>query len=134
MTIWKRNVKTTDPKQVTPVSETLLSQHTSIENSNKPVPPAPIVVSKKIPIKGGSANLFNIKHIIAVASAKGGVGKSTLTTNLTVALKSQGATVGIMDADIYGPSQPDMLGGAFEKPEIAADGRIAPVIKHGSRS
>ena len=115
MTIWKRNVETTDSKPVI------------TEPASRALPSA---VSKKIPIKGGSANLFNIKHIIAVASAKGGVGKSTLTTNLAVALKSQGATVGIMDADIYGPSQPHMLGGTFERPEFS-EGRISPVIKHG---
>ena len=128
MTIWKRKVETTDSNQVITESGTLLTQQTSIEYSNKPVPTA---VSKKIPIKGGSANLFNIKHIIAIASAKGGVGKSTLTTNLAVALKSQGATVGIMDADIYGPSQPHMLGGTFERPEFSEGGRISPVVKHG---
>lgn len=121
MTFWKRKAQTTDSKPVINESETLLSEQT------KPVPAA---VSKKIPIQGGSANLLNVKHIIAVASAKGGVGKSTLTTNLAIALQSQGATVGIMDADIYGPSQPTMLGVTFEKLENN-NGKISPVIKHG---
>jgi ATP-binding protein involved in chromosome partitioning len=71
-----------------------------------------------------------VKHLIAVASGKGGVGKSTTTTNLALALASTGARVGILDADLYGRSQPRMLGlkGMPDSP----DGKILePMIGHG---
>ena len=58
----------------------------------------------------GTAALAQVRNVIAIASGKGGVGKSTVTTNLGIALRHMGATVGLLDADIYGPSQPTMLG------------------------
>lgn len=75
----------------------------------------------------------NIKNIIAVASGKGGVGKSTVAVNLALALQAQGAWVGILDADIYGPSQPHMLG-VQGKPIIRADQKIEPIIAYGLQS
>ena len=71
-----------------------------------------------------------VKNIIAVASAKGGVGKSTTATNLALALADEGATVGILDADIYGPSQPMMLG-ITGRPESNDGKRIEPMMGHG---
>lgn len=72
----------------------------------------------------------NIKNIIAVASGKGGVGKSTVAVNLALALQSQGGSVGLLDADIYGPSQPHMLG-VHSKPIIREDQKIEPIIAFG---
>ncbi len=74
--------------------------------------------------------LPNIKNIIAVASGKGGVGKSTVSANLALALSAEGASVGVLDADIYGPSQPRMLG-ATTKPEQLPNKKLKPVMAHG---
>ena len=71
----------------------------------------------------------DIKHIIAVASGKGGVGKSTTAVNLALALQHCGARVGVLDADIYGPSVPHMLG-VQETPDAVGDG-IMPIMAHG---
>ncbi|NMC43632.1 MAG: P-loop NTPase [candidate division Zixibacteria bacterium] len=77
-------------------------------------------------------SLTGVKHIIAVGSGKGGVGKSTVAVNLAVALAKTGASVGVMDADIYGPSQPGMLGAGTEQPHIEGD-LIVPMNRHGIR-
>jgi len=76
-----------------------------------------------------SQSVPGVKHLIAVASGKGGVGKSTTATNLALALAAEGARVGILDADLYGPSQPRMLGLAG-LPETA-EGRMQPMLGHG---
>lgn len=77
----------------------------------------------------------NIKYIIAVASGKGGVGKSTTSVNIALALNQLGMRVGLLDADIYGPSQPLMLGVASNvRPEQTGPSRMAPVMAHGIAS
>tara|TARA_B110000977_G_scaffold28389_1_gene36437 strand:+ start:64932 stop:66089 length:1158 start_codon:yes stop_codon:yes gene_type:complete len=74
--------------------------------------------------------LDNIKNVIAVASGKGGVGKSTTAVNLALALAAEGATVGILDADIYGPSQPRMLG-ISGQPDSSDGKSLEPMEGHG---
>jgi len=79
-----------------------------------------------------SPNLAGIKNIIVVASGKGGVGKSTTAVNLSLALKDQGAKVGLYDADIYGPSIPTMLGlPEGTRPEIVDERTMKPISAHG---
>lgn len=75
-----------------------------------------------------------VKNIIAVTSGKGGVGKSTTAVNLALALQAQGAKVGILDADIYGPSIPHMLGAADQRPTSPDNKHITPIIAHGLQS
>lgn len=74
-----------------------------------------------------------ITHKIAVASGKGGVGKSTVAVNLALALAGQGWRVGLLDADVYGPSVPTMLGAGDRRPE-AHEGKLVPVEAHGIRA
>jgi len=82
----------------------------------------------------GKSVLPGVKNIIAVVSGKGGVGKSTVAANLAIALAQGGASVGLMDADIYGPSVPIMFGVRGERPlmkEVAGKGMIVPLEKYG---
>ena len=81
-------------------------------------------------VQRGVKTLANVRNIIAVASGKGGVGKSTTAVNLALALSSEGANVGILDADIYGPSQPTMLG-IEGRPESRDGKKIEPMEGHG---
>ena len=81
-------------------------------------------------VQKGVKLIPGIKNIIAVASGKGGVGKSTTAVNLALALASEGANVGILDADIYGPSQPMMLG-IKGRPESQDGKTLEPMMGHG---
>ncbi len=76
--------------------------------------------------------LTGVKNIIPVASGKGGVGKSTVSANLALALAKKGARVGLLDADIYGPSIPKMLN--LTQPPMVSQNTIFPVIKHGLKT
>ncbi len=81
------------------------------------------------PTEGG---MRQVRNAIAIASGKGGVGKSTVATNLALALARTGAKVGLMDADVYGPSVPLMLGGVGTRPAAAQqEGWMTPVERHG---
>jgi len=81
----------------------------------------------------GVKAIEGVKNIIAVASGKGGVGKSTTSVNLALALSAEGATVGILDADIYGPSIPRMLG-ITDKPESQDGKTLSPMMGHGMQA
>lgn len=81
-------------------------------------------------VQQGVNLLPNVKNVIAVASGKGGVGKSTTSVNLALALAAEGATVGLLDADIYGPSQPQMLG-LSGRPDSQDGKSIEPMEAHG---
>jgi ATP-binding protein involved in chromosome partitioning len=77
-------------------------------------------------------NLAGVKKIVAISSGKGGVGKSTVTANLAAALSAQGLRIGVLDADIYGPSQAMMFGvPAGTRPQTAEEKYFIPVVAHG---
>jgi len=78
----------------------------------------------------GPQPLPGVAHVVAVGSGKGGVGKTTVAVNLSVALAKLGYKVGLLDADIYGPNVPTMLG-ATRQPNVVGDNRIEPVQAHG---
>lgn len=91
-------------------------------------------VKSKITSHGVQRNLKpldNVRNIIAIASGKGGVGKSTTAVNMALALAADGASVGVLDADIYGPSQPQMLGLSGERPTSADGNTMQPLNAHG---
>ncbi len=101
--------------------------------------PAAETAPKRPPMSGGHGTppppkpkaLPGVGAVIAVASGKGGVGKSTIAANLAVALVKAGKKVGLMDADIYGPSAPILFGLVGQKPKLSKDNKIIPLMAHG---
>jgi ATP-binding protein involved in chromosome partitioning len=88
----------------------------------------------RVPDSGQRVDLIpDVKHVVAVGSGKGGVGKSTIATNLAVALAETGAAVGLLDADVYGPNAPRMLGLDERTPTANLDDRMVPREAHGVR-
>lgn len=99
------------------------------------MPPVKVLVDVQAPVQSGGQGpvpIPGVRHVIAVASGKGGVGKSTVSVNLAAALAAEGLRVGLCDCDLYGPSIALMCG-AKERPYADEEGRIEPVIRHGLR-
>jgi ATP-binding protein involved in chromosome partitioning len=91
----------------------------------------PEVSTAHVPAPSDKAILKGPKNVVAVAAGKGGVGKSTVAVNLALALAKHGAKVGLLDADVFGPSIPTMLGAPEVPPSASKESRIIPAIHHG---
>lgn len=115
-----------------PVKEELERQAHDVVAALPGVESVRVTMTAQVRERAGQAKDLapNVKHIIAVASGKGGVGKSTVTVNLAVALAQTGAKVGLMDADVYGPCIPLMMGAHTEKPFTIAN-KIIPLQRYG---
>ncbi|AEV37082.1 iron sulfur binding protein [Pseudovibrio sp. FO-BEG1] len=117
---------------VLPGAETVLVALTAEKQPGSPSTPPP--AARKAPPKGAplpaKQDVPGVKHIIAVASGKGGVGKSTTSANLALALSAMGLKVGLLDADIYGPSIPKLMG-ASGQPEVTENRIMKPLEAHG---
>ncbi len=113
-----------------PVKQQLEDQCRAAALSVEGITAATVRVSAEVPKTATGENVLpGVGHVIGVGSGKGGVGKSTVCINLACALAATGASVGVLDADIYGPSIPTMCG-AHEQPEVR-DKKLIPVERHG---
>ncbi len=116
-----------------PVKEEMEAQAIELVSAIEGVENVKVTMDAEVP-KGrgiaGSVNLPDVKNIIAVSSGKGGVGKSTIAVNLAVSLALDGAKVGLMDADVYGPNVPLMLGAAHRQPQVENQ-KMIPITAHG---
>lgn len=118
-----------------PVKEQMEAQANEIVRGLDEVTSVTVTMDAEVPQGRGIANniaIPGVRNIVAVSSGKGGVGKSTVAVNLAVSLAKDGANVGIMDADVYGPNVPMMLGTGYDQPEIE-DGKLMPIKAHGVR-
>lgn len=115
------------PKQMPKTTDAMANQSKPNAQSNSDSEPP---ITKAAPTQASLAAHPRIRHIIVVASGKGGVGKSTTTVNIALALQKLGNRVGVLDADIYGPSMPTMLGVADVKPQLENE-QFVPVDAHG---
>src|SRR5580765_8454231 len=116
-----------------PVKEQMEAEATGIVGALHNVTSVKVTMDAEVPQGRGIANnvaVPGVKNIVAVSSGKGGVGKSTVAVNLAVALAKDGAKVGIMDADVYGPNVPMMLGTGYDQPEVQ-NGKLVPIEAHG---
>lgn len=116
-----------------PVKEQMELQAQEIVSGLPGVANVKVTMDAEVPQGRGIANnvaIPGVKNIIAVSSGKGGVGKSTVAVNLAVSLARDGAKVGIMDADVYGPNIPMMLGTGYDQPEVR-NGQLVPIEAHG---
>jgi len=116
-----------------PVKEEMESQARELVSAIEGVTGVNVTMDAEVPQGRGVANnvaIPGVKNIIAVSSGKGGVGKSTVAVNLAVALAANGAKVGLMDADVYGPNVPMMLGAAGVEPQVF-NGQLVPAEAHG---
>ena len=129
--IQQKTAPRTEPKSSS--STTSSSSHLPpvVDASASPTPdPNNPPIQKKAPIQSEVPAHPRIKNVILVSSGKGGVGKSTTTVNLALALQKQGLKVGVLDADIYGPSIPTMLGNAGRTPKIENE-NFVPLDAYG---
>lgn len=94
-------------------------------------PSKDILKVRATPKPPASDVLPHVRNVVLVGAGKGGVGKSTCAVNLALALKHRGASVGLLDADFYGPSMPLMLGLTGQKPVPTPSGKMAPLVAHG---
>ena len=115
------------PKKMPKTTDAMASQSKSSDHANTNSEPP---ITKAAPTQASLAAHPRIRHIIVVASGKGGVGKSTTTVNIALALQKLGNRVGVLDADIYGPSMPTMLGVADVKPQLENE-QFVPIDAHG---